>query len=197
MRGETDIPVSVKLRTGWDETDSTYLSCAEAAVKAGAGLVCLHPRTRAQGFRGSARWEDIAALKRECPVPVIGSGDVFCAEDCAEMLVRTGCDGVMVARGALGNPFIFTYAREFLDTGVMEPIPTERRLRTALTHLMRLVGVKGEKVACREMRKHFVAYTKGMEGGAVVRQRLVHAVTVKEYEAIVGDYLRFPGSLPG
>jgi nifR3 family TIM-barrel protein len=190
MRQETEIPISVKLRSGWDESEITYLECAEAAVKAGAVLLCLHPRTRAQGFAGKARWEEIAALKRACPVPVFGSGDLFKPEDCAAMLERTKCDGVMIARGALGNPFIFQRTRELLDgSDTAGPIEPADRLETALRHMWLLIQAKGEKTACREMRKHFVTYTRGMEGGAALRQSVVMAETAAEYEGIVAKYL--------
>ena len=191
MKAETDRPVSVKLRLGWEDARPTYLACAEAAVKAGASMVTLHPRTRAQAFRGTAKWEHIGTLKASCPVPVIGSGDLFTAEDCERMVRTTGCDGVMVARGSLGNPFIFRQAEALLrgdcGGGRVEP---DLRLSTAMAHLRLLAGQVGEAKACRDMRKHFVAYTKGMQGGSVVRQSVVYAERIDEYEEIVESYLR-------
>ena len=191
MKGETDRPVSVKLRLGWEESSLNYLACAEEAVKAGASLVTLHPRTRAQAFRGEARWEHISALKRACPVPVIGSGDLFTALDCERMLRTTGCDGVMVARGSLGNPFIFRQARALLqgDDG-WNQVEAGIRLSTAMDHLRLLAAEVGEAKACRDMRKHFVAYTRGMEGGSMVRESVVHAARIEEYGEIVASYLR-------
>ena len=191
MRAETDRPVSVKLRLGWEDSRLNYLACAEAAVKAGAALVTLHPRTRAQAFRGAAHWEHIRTLKAGCPVPVIGSGDLFTAQDCERMLRTTGCDGVMVARGSLGNPFIFRQAEVLLrgDDG-SGCIEAELRLSTAMAHLRMLAGQVGEAKACRDMRKHFVAYTRGMEGGSVVRESVVHAECIQEYAEIVDSYLR-------
>ncbi|HTZ52372.1 MAG TPA: tRNA dihydrouridine synthase DusB [Spirochaetia bacterium] len=191
MKAETDRPVSVKLRLGWEDSRHTYLACAEAAVKAGASLVTLHPRSRAQAFRGTAHWEHIRTLKASCPVPVIGSGDLFTAQDCERMLRTTGCDGVMVARGSLGNPFIFRQAEVLLrgdDGGGC--IEAELRLSTAMAHLRMLAGQVGEAKACRDMRKHFVAYTRGMEGGSVVRESVVHAECIQEYAEIVDSYLR-------
>jgi tRNA-dihydrouridine synthase B len=191
MKGETDIPVSVKLRSGWDASSSTYLACAEEAVKAGASLVTLHPRHRAQGFGGKSLWEHIGLLKKACAVPVFGSGDLFSAQDCAGMIGATGCDGVMIARGCLGNPFIFEEARALLSG---EPAPAARdpsvRLGAAMDHLRLLAASVGEEKACRDMRKHFVAYTKGMPGGSTLRQAVVEAVTVDEYQQIVESYLR-------
>ena len=145
MKSETDIPVSVKLRLGWEASSLTYLACAEAAVKAGASLVTLHPRTRAQGFSGTAQWNHLRILKEACPVPVIGSGDLFSAQDCMKMIATTGCDGVMVARGCLGNPFIFAQAEALLkgEPAQMRIEPGER-LSLAISHLRLLADSVGE-----------------------------------------------------
>jgi len=191
MKSETDIPVAVKLRSGWDASTLNYLACAEAAVAAGASLVTLHPRTRAQGFSGTSKWEHIRALKESCPVTVFGSGDLFTAQDCERMLTETGCDGVMLARGCLGNPFLFAEAEALLSgTGAAIVIDEKAKLDTAMAHLRALAAAVGEDKACRDMRKHFVAYTKGMPGGSVLRQGVVFAETIAEYEELVGSYLR-------
>ena len=200
MRAETAVAVTVKLRSGWDSSSITFLACAEAAVTAGAALVTLHPRTRAQGFTGKARWDEIKELKKSLgeTVPVFGSGDLFAAEDCRSMLERTGCDGVMIARGCLGNPFIFAETRALLEgaagSGADAAPPgrpaAEMRLGTALRHLGLLAASVGEAKACRDMRKHFVAYTRGMPGGAALRQEVVHAASIAEYERIVAGALR-------
>ena len=192
MKGETAVPVSVKLRSGWDSASVSFLECASAAVSAGASMVSLHPRTRAQGFSGVSRWEHIGELKKSLggSVTVFGSGDLFTPGDCRTMLEQTGCDGVMIARGCLGNPFIFAETRALLEG---RPIPVtgpDTRLSTALKHLRLLSAAVGEPKACRDMRKHFVAYTRGMEGGAAVRQAIVHAETISDYERIVEGYLR-------
>jgi len=191
MKAETDIPVSVKLRSGWDAATVNFLACAEAAVLAGASMVSLHARTRAQGFSGTAQWDHIRLLKQSCPVPVFGSGDLFTAANCAAMLVRTACDGVMIARGCLGNPFIFAQARALLSGMAREPAVDARvKLETAMDHLRMLARSAGEAKACRDMRKHFVAYTKGIEGGSMIRQSVVCAESIAEYEDIVESYLR-------
>jgi tRNA-dihydrouridine synthase B len=191
MRAETDIPISVKLRSGWDASTPTWRACAESAVKSGALLVTLHPRHRAQGFGGKAQWDQIRLLKQECPVPVFGSGDLFSPEDCSRMLSGTGCDGVMIARGALGNPFIFEETCALLRgsprRACREPAA---RLNAAMDHLRLLAECVGEAKACRDMRKHFVAYTKGMSGGSQLRQSIVQACAIEEYEQIVESYLR-------
>ena len=191
MKAETDIPLSVKLRSGWDASSLNYQACAEAAITAGASMVTLHPRSRAQGFSGKAQWEHIRILKEGCPVPVFGSGALFTAEDCEAMLTRTGCDGVMLARGCLGNPFLFAEAETLLSGGAVHHHIDERvKLDTAMRHLRALALSVGEEKACRDMRKHFVAYTKGLPGGAILRQSVVSAETVAEYEDIVESYFR-------
>jgi tRNA-dihydrouridine synthase B len=191
MRAETDIPVTVKLRSGWDGGSINYLACAEEAVRSGASLVTLHARTRAQEFGGKARLEHITALKASCPVPVFGSGDLFSPQDCKVMLEQTGCDGVMIARGCLGNPFIFDQTEALLKAQRTPPsIDARQRLFAALEHLKMLSDSVGEEKACRDMRKHFIAYTKGMESGAVIRQSVVNAETVADYQEIVESYLR-------
>ena len=192
MRAETGIPVSVKLRLGWDASSLTYLTCAEEAVSAGAVLVALHPRTRSQGFGGKAEWEHIQRLKRASSVPVFGSGDLLSPDACLSMLRDTGCDGILIARGTLGNPFIFEQTRALLTGRPMVLPDARQRLAVAMDHLRMTAGLVGEPKACRDMRKHFVAYTRGMEGGAALRQALVHAVTLAQYEGIVAEYLGDP-----
>jgi len=191
MKAETEIPVTVKLRSGWDAGSVSFQSCADEAVHGGAALVTLHPRTRAQEFGGKARLDHIRALKENCPVPVIGSGDLFSPNDCRDMLEHTGCDGVMIARGCLGNPFIFQQTEALLrQEGRSTAIDARTRLSAALEHLHMLSRSVGEQKACRDMRKHFIAYTKGMESGAVIRQSVINAETIAEYQDIVESYLR-------
>lgn len=188
MRGETDLPVSVKLRSGWDAGAPTFRECAEEAVRAGAAMVTLHPRSRAQGFRDRARWDQLAALKTAVNVPVFGSGDLFSAEDCLAMVSQTGIDGLMIARGSIGNPFIFAEVLA-LGRGQRLTIGCHERLQGALRHLELAASLRGERVACREMRKHFVAYTRGMEASAALRQAIVRAETIDRYRELVEEFL--------
>ncbi|MDR1957119.1 MAG: tRNA dihydrouridine synthase DusB [Treponema sp.] len=178
------VPVTVKMRSGWDESSINYLSCARIAVEAGAALVSLHARTRAQGYAGKSDWSHIQDLVSRLPVPVAGSGDLFSPEDAEAMLRDTGCAGVLFARGALGNPFIFAATRSLLLTGSYTHPKAGESLKTGLRHLRLLAEDLGEKTACLEMRKHFCAYTKGMPGGALLRNQLVHAETIAEYQAL-------------
>jgi tRNA-dihydrouridine synthase B len=191
MRGQTDSPVTVKLRSGWDQDSINYLSCAQAAERSGAAMVCLHPRTRSQGFSGRARVSELKELKTHCSVPVIGSGDLFSPADALRIFRETGCDALMFARGALGNPFIFAATKSLLSGGDAAPAPTPQtgpeRLQTAVQQLRTAVRFKGETRACKEMRKHFCYYSKGLTGGAEFRARVVRAERVEDYLDLVSE----------
>jgi nifR3 family TIM-barrel protein len=185
------IPVTVKLRSGWDSSLINYAECARIAVEAGATMVSIHPRTRSQGYGGKSDWSHIADLSARLSVPVTGSGDLYTPEDALRMLAETQCSAVMFARGAMGNPFIFTQTKSFLTTGTWKPPEQVERMRIALRHLEMLAEDLGEKRACLEMRKQFCAYTKGTSGlpginrGAALREKIVCAVTIAEYREIL------------
>jgi nifR3 family TIM-barrel protein len=187
------VPVTVKLRSGWDGASLNYRETARIALEAGAAGVGLHARTRAQGYAGKSDWSHIADLASLLEVPVIGSGDLFAPEDAERMLRETGCAGVMFARGAMGNPFIFSAARSLLLTGTWQPPDPRERLERGFRQLLLLAADAGESTACREMRKQFCAYTKGcmgspgIPGGAALRNRLVHAETIEEYRILLRD----------
>jgi nifR3 family TIM-barrel protein len=187
------VPVTVKLRSGWDSSSINYAECARIAVEAGAAMLTLHPRTRAQAYGGKSDWSHIEDLAGSLPVPVTGSGDLFSAEDAERMLRTTGCAAVMFARGAMGNPFIFPAARALLSGRPRDPPGIAERVRTGFRQLLLLAEDRGERTACREMRKQFCAYTKagpgerGIAGGAALRNRLVHAETIEEYRSLFYD----------
>ena len=183
------IPVSVKLRSGWDAATINFAECASAAVQSGAGMVSLHARTRAQGYSGKSCWPHITELAASVPVPVAGSGDLYGAEDAALMLTETGCAAVMFARGAFGNPFIFTETRNLLMGKDTEMPDAALRATTALRQLELLAEAIGETGACLEMRKIFCAYTKGLHGAAPLRVRLVQAKTIAEYRSLLQPFL--------
>jgi tRNA-dihydrouridine synthase B len=178
------IPVTVKIRLGWEDASLNYLETARAAVEAGAAAVTLHARTRSQGYSGKADWAAIARLARELPVPVFGSGDIFKADDARRLLEETLCAGVMVARGAMGDPFIFRETRALLEGGDCLPLGTRERAEVARRHLELEVGFHGERTACIEFRKQFCAYTKGTEGGAELRGAAVKALSLADYEPL-------------
>jgi nifR3 family TIM-barrel protein len=190
------VPVSVKIRSGWDAASINFAECARAASEAGCSLVSLHPRTRAQGYSGESYWRHIAELAASLPLPVAGSGDLYTAEDAKRMLLETGCAAVMFARGAFGNPFIFEAAKNLLQGKPCPPPSAVRRVNTALRQLELLAGQTGEKSACLEMRKVFCAYTRGLRGSASLRSSLVHAETIAEYRSLLAEFTS-GGEAPG
>lgn len=190
MAGASPVPVTVKIRKGWDEASVNYRETAMAAVEAGATAVTLHGRTRAQGYSGSADWAaiaDLAALLASAGIPVFGSGDAFDAESSLKMLLTTGVRGVMIARGAMGNPFVFAQAKAlWLGKAYDEPTPA-LIAEIATRHLSRAAQFMGEDTACREFRKHFCAYSKGLPGGADLRNRAVRCSSLREFFEIIGS----------
>lgn len=194
------VPVTVKIRSGWESKQMTWRETATAALEAGVSAITIHPRTRAQGYEGHSDWNIMKELvelvhdweKREGKgrhIPVFGSGDLFKPEDARLMLAQTGADAVMFARGAMGNPFIFRDATDLLTKGSYEPVPPEERVRTGFAELERLVAETSEQHACLEMRKRFAAYSKGISGGAALRARIVHAATVADYKDIFANFI--------
>lgn len=183
--------VTVKIRSGWDQKSITFKEAANAALEAGADAITMHPRTRAQGYEGKSDWNKLSELVKlaEGKVPVFGSGDLFTPEDAKRMIEETGVDGAMFARGAMGNPFIFTKTIRLLTTGSYEEIPVSERLKTGFRELSLLAADTNEKSACMEMRKRFCAYSKGIPGGAELRQKTVHASTTDEYHEIFDPYI--------
>ena len=183
------LPVTVKMRMGWDEASVNYLDAGKMAQDCGAAAVTLHARTRSEMYSGRAHWEAIAELSARLSIPVIGNGDVESAQDAQEMLRQTGCYAVMVGRGAMGNPWIFRdwqRARQGLPPAA--PSPRER-IETAHAHARALVAHKGEYIGLREMPKHAAWYLKGLRGSAQVRVRVNLAQSLGELSDILQAYL--------
>ncbi|MBQ0051848.1 MAG: tRNA dihydrouridine synthase DusB [Treponema sp.] len=185
------IPVTVKIRMGWDSQHITYKDCAQAALEAGAQAIAIHGRTTAQGYEGKASWEVIKELVDFVGgrIPVIGNGDIKVPEDAARMIQETGCDAVMVARGARGNPFIFTKIREHLTTGKITEIPFNTTLEAGFREMALLVEAFGETPACMKMRGRFSNYVKGFDGAKELRLKIVQAKTVADFQEIFKPYL--------
>ncbi|MDR0303014.1 MAG: tRNA dihydrouridine synthase DusB [Treponema sp.] len=182
------IPVTIKIRSGWDSKSINYAECARIAVEAGAAMISLHPRTRAQNYGGKSDWTHIIDLVSRISVPVTGSGDLYTPEDALQMFQETNCAAIMFARGAMGNPFIFSATRSLLGKGSWQPAPFSARISAAMRHLEMLAADIGERTACLEMRKQFCAYTKGFRGGAALREKVIHAETIEEYRRITADF---------
>ncbi len=183
----TSVPVTVKFRTGWDHSSINYLEVADAVLAAGASMVTMHARTKTMGYSGFADWSALSELKRFMEkhyptIPLFGSGDLFTPSAVKEMFLTTGVDGVMLARGAMGNPFIFNQTRHLLTTGEELPPPTwEERLETLERHLTLLVEEVGEEAACRNLRKHAPLYLKGMPHASRAKQLVHQAATHAQY----------------
>jgi nifR3 family TIM-barrel protein len=183
--GPAGVPVTVKIRSGWDSESVNYRETASRAVEAGAAAVTLHARTRAQGYAGTADWSHVADRARTLGVPVFGSGDVVGFDAPARMIAQTGCAGVMVARGAMGDPFFFRAARAAMEGRDAPPPTLSERAAAARRHLALSARFLGERTACVEFRKQFCSYTKGTAGGAALRSAGVHASTIAEFDALL------------
>jgi tRNA-dihydrouridine synthase B len=187
----TALPVTTKIRSGFDEATRDPVTIGRRCQDAGAAVVTLHPRTRADMYSGHARWEEIAALKEALDVPVIGNGDVRSGEDARRMRDQTGCDGIMIARGSHGDPWIFKEARAALD-GELPPGPpsVEERFRICIKHARNAVAFeRDQEKAMREFRKHLGWYTKGLPSGKHLRQELFQVTSLRQAEALLEGYL--------
>ena len=185
------IPVTVKMRKGWDEQSVNAVELAKAVEEAGAAAVAVHGRTRNQFYSGKADWTIIKEVKEALRIPVIGNGDVWSAQDAARMLEVTGCDGIMVGRPAMGNPWIFREIVHYLKNGEQLPLPTaEEKINTAIRHLELMIESKGEQVAVFEMRKHAAWYTKGLRGAARIREHINKSQSKQEIEEVLYSLLQ-------
>jgi nifR3 family TIM-barrel protein len=195
VRRATALPLTVKIRSGWSDRTVNAPELARLAAEAGLDAVIVHPRTVAQGFGGRADWRIIADVKRELTIPVVGNGDIRTPADAARMRAETGCDGVMVGRGALGNPWIF---QGIADAGAARedgwPDAAERE-RVLRRHWAAEAAYAGPAVAARTFRKHLLWYTKGLKGGAAFRQA---AGRLTDETALLAELDRFFSTLaPG
>jgi tRNA-dihydrouridine synthase B len=184
------VPVTVKLRSGWDERSKVYIEAGQAAESAGAAAIALHARTRSGLYQGKADWEDIRRLKEAVAVPVIGNGDINSGEDARRMIDQTGCDAVMVGRAAMGNPWIFREINHFLETGTALPPPTpEEKAAVIREHARLLVLAHGEPRAMLIMRGVLSRYSRGWVGATELRRRMVRLETEADLTAILNRYL--------
>ncbi|MGM0884819.1 MAG: tRNA dihydrouridine synthase DusB [Bacillota bacterium] len=183
-------PVTVKMRIGWDDEHIYAVENARAVERAGGKAVSVHGRTREQLYTGKANWDIIRDVKQAVSIPVIGNGDVFSPEDAKRLLEHTGCDGVMIGRGALGNPWMLYRTIQYLTNGELlsDPSPREK-MEVAILHLDRLVALKNEAVAVREMRKHLAWYLKGLPGGARVKDVIMEETGRDRMVAILENYI--------
>lgn len=175
-----DIPVTVKIRIGWDKNSINAVEMAKRLEAAGAALVCVHGRTREQQYAPYADWTQIAAVKKAVNIPVIGNGDIFTPDDALKMINETECDGIMIGRGALGNPWIFENTVNLFEGRPTREISQNEVIDTALSHLRLMIEDKGERAGVAESRKHLGWYMKGLRGAAELRNRINTAATLEE-----------------
>lgn len=183
------VPVTVKMRLGFEQGSETYLTLAPMLERAGAAMITLHARTRSQYYEGHADWSAIGRLKQRVGIPVVGNGDVCSWQDAMRMMQQTHCDGVAVGRAAQGNPWIFEQIRDGLAGKPVRVIPASEKLEVLLRHVRMLAEMKGEAVAVREMRRHVVCYVKGMRDAAKIRTKVNSLLTIADLEEALTDFM--------
>lgn len=184
------VPVTVKIRSGWDANSVNAVEVAKVIEKAGASAITVHGRTRAQGYSGNADWNIIKQVKEMVSIPVIGNGDVTSAEKAKEMLDFTGCDAVMIGRGVLGNPWLIKECVSYLDSGIIPPKPSAReKIEMLKRHYQLLVDSTSEKQAILEIRTHALWYIKGMPKSAYIKNEICKTKNSEDLFKILNDYL--------
>ena len=185
------VPTTVKIRSGWSEETRDPVGIALRCQDAGARVLTLHPRTRTQMYSGEAQWSEIGAVKRALEIPVVGNGDIRTAADAVRMREETGCDGIMIARGSHGRPWLFAQCRAALEGRVVPPDPDVReRFEVVLEHARNAIAFeRDENRAMLEFRKHLAWYTKGLPDGRTLRQELFTVTRLAEAEAMLRDYM--------
>ena len=181
------IPVTVKIRAGWDKDSINAPEVAKIIEASGASMICVHARTREQMYEPGVDRSVITAVKQTVSIPVLGNGDIYTAADALSMMAETGCDGVMIARGAMGNPWVFSEICATLDGNSYTPPPAAERFEVALTQVREMIEEKGERVGVAEAKKHLAWYCHGMEGAAAARSRLMLAASYDELAAILRE----------
>ncbi|OQA15745.1 MAG: tRNA-dihydrouridine synthase C [Firmicutes bacterium ADurb.Bin356] len=181
------LPLTVKFRKGWDDANINAIHFARMAQDCGAAAVTVHGRTRSQGYSGIADWDIIGEVKALLSIPVFGNGDVYCALDALRLKAKTSCDGVLVARGAQGNPWIFSEIKAALNGNTIAAPSTGERIKTAITHARLQHQYMGE-AGILQMRKHIAWYVKGLAGAAALRNSVNSCTTLYELEALLNEY---------
>lgn len=185
-------PVTVKIRTGWTHQSINDVEVAKLCEKAGAKAIAIHGRTRSQLYSGKADWSRIKAVKEAVSIPVIGNGDIYTPEDAKRMIEETGCDAVMIARGALGNPWLIKQVVDYLGTGeYQKEITVDDKIDFIIDHMNRLIELKGLKLAILEMRSHAAWYIKGLKGSTKIKQKISQISTKEALVALLEEYREY------
>lgn len=184
-------PLTIKIRKGFDDDMINAVEVAQIAQQAGVSAIAIHGRTREQFYSGKADWDIIKQVKKAVSVPIIGNGDIKSPQDAKDMIDYTGCDAVMIGRGAQGNPWIFKQTVHYLETGQMLPNPTvEERIQTALRHARMTLEYKGDYIGIREMRSHLAWYIKGLPNSSEMRVKLNKIENYDELQRVLWDYAK-------
>lgn len=184
-----NVPVTVKIRSGWDNSHINAVEVAKAVEEAGASAICVHPRTRSQGYSGKADWNIIKEVKNAVKIPVIGNGDITSKEDAKRMLEETGCDAIMIGRGVLGNPWLVKEVVEYIENGNIVPKPTPKeRVDMCLKHISYLREIKCDKLVVLESRNHIAWYLKGLTDSNEIKNKIFLTKDVDDIITILNDY---------
>ena len=183
------IPVTVKIRSGWDHEHINAVEVAKICEEAGAQAICVHPRTRSQGYTGKADWSIIKSVKEAVSIPVIGNGDIKSCYDAKRMLEETGCDAVMIGRGVLGNPWLIKECVTYLEAGEVLPKPSlKERIDMCLNHLNLLKELKNEHIACLEIRTHISWYLKGLPKANDIKNKIFSLDHISDIIQVLNEY---------
>ena len=182
------VPVTVKIRSGWDSKSINAVEVAKIVEKAGASAICVHPRTRSQGYSGKADWNIIKLVKENVNIPVIGNGDVKTPEDVKRMLDETNCDAVMIGRGVLGNPWLIKNSINYLENKELINVTSEDKINMCLKHLELLKDLKNEKIACLEIRNHIAWYLKGISGSNEFKNKVFKTTSIHDIISLLIDF---------
>ncbi len=183
-----NVPVTVKIRSGWDKNHINAVEVAKTAEKAGASAICVHPRTRSQGYSGTADWNIIKQVKENVSIPVIGNGDIRTPGDAKRMLDETNCDAVMIGRGVLGNPWLIKNTINYLEGKDLINVSINDRVDMCLKHLDLLCSFKSKKLASLEIRNHIAWYFKGIKGANILKNKIYQTTDIHDIILLLNEF---------